>query len=77
MIPEIDFSARMPTRIRKNVTFTADMQPGDYTVHCSIFCGPKHGQMQGKLIVLPESAEKNDQKDNSETQHGDGRHKHD
>lgn len=53
MIPEIDFSAEMPLEQRKSVSFKAPNKPGEYPVFCSVYCGPGHGDMIGKLIVLP------------------------
>ncbi len=35
------------------ISFIAD-EPGTYTIRCTVFCGAGHGDMQGKLIVLPE-----------------------
>lgn len=35
------------------VEFTAPAEPGEYTFTCAKMCGPLHGEMTGKLIVLP------------------------
>ncbi|MDD4537636.1 MAG: cupredoxin domain-containing protein [Lentisphaeria bacterium] len=53
MIPEIDFSTDMPMGKRRSAFFTAPSAPGEYPIFCSVFCGPEHGDMTGKLIVLP------------------------
>jgi cytochrome c oxidase subunit 2 len=53
MIPEVDFSTEIPTGERKAAEFTAPTTPGEYPVFCSVFCGPGHGDMRGRLVVLP------------------------
>jgi cytochrome c oxidase subunit 2 len=53
MIPEVDFSTTMPPGNRKEAEFNAPAQPGEYPVFCSVFCGPDHGDMKGRLLVLP------------------------
>jgi cytochrome c oxidase subunit 2 len=53
MIPEVDFSTDMPTDKRKTAEFVAPAKPGEYPVFCSVFCGPSHGDMKGRLLVLP------------------------
>lgn len=53
MIPEVDFSTDMPTDKRKTAEFVAPAKPGEYPVFCSVFCGPGHGNMTGRLLVLP------------------------
>jgi cytochrome c oxidase subunit 2 len=58
MIPEVDFSTDIPTDRRKSAEFTAPTQPGEYPVFCSVFCGPGHGDMRGRLVVLPAEQEK-------------------
>ncbi|MFZ5818013.1 MAG: cupredoxin domain-containing protein [Bacillota bacterium] len=35
------------------VEFTAPAEPGEYSFSCAKMCGPTHGEMLGKLIVLP------------------------
>ncbi len=55
MIPEVDFAADMPTGRRKPAEFIAPTEPGEYPVFCSVFCGPGHGDMTGRLVVLPAS----------------------
>lgn len=57
MIPEVDFSTEIPTGERKAAEFTAPMTPGEYPVFCSVFCGPGHGDMRGRLVVLPAAQE--------------------
>jgi cytochrome c oxidase subunit 2 len=57
MIPEVDFSTDIPTDRRKPADFTAPAQPGEYPVFCSVFCGPRHGDMRGRLVVLPAEQE--------------------
>jgi len=32
-------------------TYTANLQPGEYTIVCSIVCGTGHDMMEAKLIV--------------------------
>ncbi len=43
----------------KKIRFTAD-KAGTFTIYCSIYCGPGHGNMTGTLIVRknPEGGEK-------------------
>ncbi len=53
LIPEVDVSASMPLDRRKPVAFTAPSTPGEYPVFCSVFCGPEHGNMKGRMVVLP------------------------
>ena len=53
MIPEVGFSTDMPTDRRKPAEFVAPAAPGEYPVFCSVFCGPGHGEMTGRLVVLP------------------------
>jgi cytochrome c oxidase subunit 2 len=53
MIPEVDVSADMPLDQRKPIEFTAPPVPGEYPVFCSVFCGPEHGNMTGRMIVIP------------------------
>jgi cytochrome c oxidase subunit 2 len=53
MIPEVEFSTDMPKDRRKTAEFVAPAKPGEYPVFCSVFCGPGHGNMTGRLIVLP------------------------
>ncbi len=53
MIPEVDFATDMPTGRRKPAEFVAPTEPGEYPVFCSVFCGPGHGDMTGRLVVLP------------------------
>jgi len=53
MIPDIDFSTEIPLGQRKSASFKAPDKPGVYPLFCSVFCGPGHGDMTGKLIVLP------------------------
>jgi len=53
MIPEIDFSAEMPLNKRSNVKFTAPDNPGVYPIFCNVYCGTDHGNMKGRLMVLP------------------------
>jgi len=57
MIPEADFSTDMPTGDRKPAEFTAPARSGEYPVFCSVFCGPGHGDMRGRLLVLPSKQE--------------------
>ena len=57
MIPAIDFSTDMPVNERKAVEFNAPVETGEYPVFCSVFCGPGHGDMKGRLIVLPAGQE--------------------
>ncbi len=53
VIPEIDFSAKMPVDERVSAIFTAPTKPGEYPMFCSIYCGSGHGDMKGMLVVLP------------------------
>jgi cytochrome c oxidase subunit 2 len=57
MIPEVDFSTEISTTERKAAEFTAPATPGEYPVFCSVFCGPGHGDMRGRLVVLPAEQE--------------------
>ena len=57
MIPEVDFSTDVSTDKRKSVELNAPEQPGEYPVFCSVFCGPGHGDMKGRLLVLPAEQE--------------------
>jgi cytochrome c oxidase subunit 2 len=52
-IPEIGFSTDIPPGERKPAEFTAPDRPGEYPVFCSVFCGSGHGEMKGRLVVLP------------------------
>ena len=53
MIPEVDFSTDIPTGERKAAEFVAPAEPGEYPVFCSVFCGSGHGDMTGRMVVLP------------------------
>jgi len=53
MIPEVDFSIEISADNRKAAEFIAPAKPGEYPVFCSVFCGPDHGNMKGRLLVLP------------------------
>lgn len=53
MIHDIDFSTDIPPAKRKEIEFSAPEKPGEYPIYCSVFCGPGHGEMQGRLVVLP------------------------
>ena len=54
VIPEINFQMDMPlSEDRKAAEFTAPLEPGEYPIICSVYCGPGHGEMTGALIVLP------------------------
>lgn len=35
------------------IEFTAPLEPGEYTFSCSTMCGVTHGDMVGKVVVLP------------------------
>lgn len=63
MIPEVDFSTDMPTDRRKTAEFVAPAKPGEYPVFCSVFCGPDHGNMKGRLLVLPATDDANQHHD--------------
>lgn len=39
---------RPNTLVDQTVTFS---RPGDYLVYCTVYCGPGHARMQGRLIV--------------------------
>ena len=49
-IPE--FKVNVVTEVNKTSTveFSAD-KPGEFRIHCSVFCGLGHGKMQGTLVV--------------------------
>lgn len=53
MIPEVDFSTEISAGNRKAAEFTAPAKPGEYPLFCSVFCGPNHGDMKGRLLVVP------------------------
>lgn len=54
MIPEVDFSTKITSGERKAAAvFIAPMEPGEYPVFCNVFCGPEHGDMKARLVVLP------------------------
>lgn len=53
MIPEVDVSTSIPVGEQTSLTFTAPEMPGEYPVFCSVFCGPEHGDMKGRMVVLP------------------------
>jgi cytochrome c oxidase subunit 2 len=56
-IPDIEFSATIEADAAKDVEFTAPATPGRYSVFCSVYCGPKHGNMRGEMVVLPTGTE--------------------
>jgi heme/copper-type cytochrome/quinol oxidase subunit 2 len=35
----------------QDVALTAPAQPGDYTIECTVFCGPGHTSMNMKMVV--------------------------
>lgn len=39
---------RANTLVEQTATFS---RPGDYLVYCTVYCGPGHARMQGRLIV--------------------------
>lgn len=53
MIPEVDVSTSIPVGEQTSLPFTAPDVPGEYPIFCSVFCGPEHGNMTGRLVVLP------------------------
>ena len=56
-IPDIEFSTTIEADVAKDVEFTAPANPGKYSVFCSVYCGPQHGNMRGEMIVLPSETE--------------------
>lgn len=70
VIPEIDFSAKMPLGDRVSVFFTAPEKPGEYPVFCSIYCGSGHGDMKGEMIVLPQPGKDGSKKGESKNMQG-------
>jgi cytochrome c oxidase subunit 2 len=61
MIPEVDFSIEISADNRKAAEFIAPVKPGEYPVFCSVFCGPDHGNMKGRLLVLPPAGDREPQ----------------
>jgi heme/copper-type cytochrome/quinol oxidase subunit 2 len=39
---------RANTLVEQTATFS---RPGEYLVYCTVYCGPGHARMQGRLIV--------------------------
>ena len=50
-IEGMDIDVRLPVGETQTIEFTPE-QPGDHHVHCSVFCGPGHGDMHATLIVV-------------------------
>lgn len=51
MIRELGVNEKLPPGKVVAIEFNAD-KTGTFTIHCSIFCGPGHGKMHSRLIVL-------------------------
>ena len=49
-IKEFGVNATLAAGEKKSVEFIAD-KAGVFTIHCSVYCGPGHAAMTGKLIV--------------------------
>ncbi len=50
-IPEFEVNRTLRAEEPVTIEFTPEA-PGEYPVHCSVYCGPGHGGMEGTLIVL-------------------------
>ncbi|MGI5819191.1 MAG: cupredoxin domain-containing protein [Armatimonadota bacterium] len=46
----MEVDVRLPPNETQTVEFTP-AEAGEYHVHCSVYCGPGHGEMHGALIV--------------------------
>ncbi len=49
-IKEYRINEKLPKGETKAIEFTAS-KPGEFTIYCSVYCGPGHGRMHGRLIV--------------------------
>jgi len=56
-IPAIGFSTVVPADGTAEAEFDAPFQPGEYSIYCTVYCGPGHGDMKGTLLVLPDEPE--------------------
>jgi cytochrome c oxidase subunit 2 len=50
LIKEYKINVPLPPKETKIIEFVAD-KGGEFLLHCSVYCGPGHGRMHGKLIV--------------------------
>jgi len=55
-IPAIGFSTVVPAEGTGEAEFDAPHEPGEYSIYCTVYCGPGHGDMRGRLVVLPAEA---------------------
>ena len=51
-IPDLKLRADLPPGIVTRVRFTVD-KPGVYDFLCDNFCGDKHEEMGGRMVVVP------------------------
>jgi heme/copper-type cytochrome/quinol oxidase subunit 2 len=51
-IPEYKIDRKLEPGKAEMITFTAD-KAGSFAFDCSVFCGLGHGEMEGRLEVLP------------------------
>ena len=49
-IPELNVNLSVPAGKTESIEFVADKK-GSFHAHCSVYCGPGHSKMKGKLIV--------------------------
>jgi len=49
-IKEYKINVTLPPKETKTIEFIVDKE-GEFVLYCSVFCGPGHGHMHGKLIV--------------------------
>lgn len=49
-LQEYGIDETIPAGKKADVSFLAD-KPGAFHIHCTVFCGPGHGDMHGTLIV--------------------------
>ncbi len=49
-IAELGINRKLPSGKVTEIEFTAP-ETGTYTIYCTVFCGPDHGEMEGRLVV--------------------------
>ena len=50
-LADYDIDRKLPPNETVTIEFTAD-KTGTHHFHCTVYCGPGHEQMHGKLVVL-------------------------
>lgn len=49
-IAEFSINESLPAGETKKIRFSAD-KAGTFTIYCTVYCGPGHGNMTGTLVV--------------------------